>query len=76
MHTLDLGLVKYFLTIVIDLCHEHSLIQLLNQRLLASTTGEYRYGGQGLSPMPVLSKGMVSRRRPIIVDVLFTGQMQ
>ena len=69
MHTMDLGLVKYFLTIVVDLCDEYSLIGALNQRLLASTTGQYRYGGHGLSPMPELSKGLVSRR-PTTVDVL------
>lgn len=71
MHTMDLGLVKYFLNIVICLCHEHDLLDTLNQRLQESTTGEFRYGGQGLLPIPELSNGMVSNLPQVQGDFLF-----
>ena len=60
MHTLDLGLVKHFLKIVIVQCAGHNVLAELNQRIQACTAGEYRCAGRGLKQTPNLTVDMVS----------------
>lgn len=60
MHTLDLGLVKHFLKIVVVRCNEHGVLAELNQRIQACTVGEYRCAERGLGKTRALSVDMVS----------------
>ena len=57
MHTLDLGLLKYFLGIVLERTHAHGLVDTLNHRLQESTSGVFR--APNLQRIPELKHEMV-----------------